>query len=207
MFFQLFLPTFAHLFHFFPYIFSSTSASCSGCSFSLFRLNIDGSTLIQVLTLISSGWLNLLFFFDFLSCCWYFEPKSKIFPSKSSPPVPGYFVSRMGQVHRNHRRKWFNFSWKVRTWGLFVHKYRVWDHKISKIFIYLEEMHSFDLIARIPRWKCFSFQGNLIFWSGLPCTHLIKVLRLCRGSITYYINRRWMIHNEKFNPNKINHPQ
>ena len=53
-------------------------------------------------------------------------------------------------------------------------------------------------------WKC---NCNLIFWSGLPCTHLIKVLRLCRGSITYYINRRWMIHNEKFNPNKINHPQ
>jgi hypothetical protein len=38
-------------------------------------------------------------------------------------------------------------------------------------------------------WHC---SCTLIYWSGLPCEHLIKIVRYFRGSISYYINTRWI---------------
>ena len=39
-------------------------------------------------------------------------------------------------------------------------------------------------------WRC---SCRLIYWSGLPCHHLIKVVRRFKGSISYYINTRWLM--------------
>lgn len=39
-------------------------------------------------------------------------------------------------------------------------------------------------------WYC---NCRFIYASGLPCAHLIKIIRKFRGSLAYYINTRWMI--------------
>ena len=32
----------------------------------------------------------------------------------------------------------------------------------------------------------------MIYWSGIPCAHIIKAVLAYGGSIEYYINSRWV---------------
>lgn len=32
----------------------------------------------------------------------------------------------------------------------------------------------------------------MIYWSGIPCAHLLFVILRFKGSIVYYINSRWL---------------
>jgi hypothetical protein len=52
-------------------------------------------------------------------------------------------------------------------------------------------------------WKC---NCGFLYATGIPCSHLIKMIRKFRGSLTYYINKRWMIQNSKFNPDMLIYP-
>lgn len=49
-------------------------------------------------------------------------------------------------------------------------------------------------------WRC---NCGFIYQSGIPCAHIIKMIRKFRGSIVYYINKRWMIQNNNFNPDDL----
>ena len=49
-------------------------------------------------------------------------------------------------------------------------------------------------------WKC---NCKLIYFSGLPCCHLMKVITKCGGLISYYVDRRWLISSNSFNPETI----
>ena len=32
----------------------------------------------------------------------------------------------------------------------------------------------------------------MIYWSGIPCAHLLFIILRFKGSIVYYINSRWL---------------
>lgn len=39
-------------------------------------------------------------------------------------------------------------------------------------------------------WKC---NCGVLYFSGIPCSHLLRVVHHMNGSIEYYINSRWLI--------------
>ncbi len=39
----------------------------------------------------------------------------------------------------------------------------------------------------------------MIYWAGIPCSHLIHTILYNKGSIKYYINTRWLAHGQSAN--------
>ena len=85
--------------------------------------------------------------------------------SKNLTPFICPFLSKMWRSRKTRKSKWFLFPWRSQPSCWFHHEYRSWDHTKNKKKWCPEEMRNFDWWARNHEWRCFSFRGNLIFWS------------------------------------------
>ena len=63
---------------------------------------------------------------------------------------------------------------------------------VSVLVPYLKYDRQYQFKVEYVAWKqCWVCECNSVYKTGMPCSHLIKVIRKFEGSIGYYINERW----------------